>query len=77
MGLFRKKPQPVVSLHPVVVSIEPHETARKEAFEEAKKVNQHLNNLLVQNGFTLKLWVATGGNLSTDKANPTKKETKK
>lgn len=63
MSLFRKKQTPIVipPHQPVVVSIEPHETARKEAFDEAREVNKKLNNLLVENGFTLKLWVATGG----------------
>lgn len=62
MGLFRKKPTITIPpRQPVVVSIEPHETARKEAFDEATKINKKLNTLLVENGFTLKLWVATGG----------------
>lgn len=46
---------------PIDVQVEPHEHARKEAYKEANKVNKHLNNLLVENGFHIKLYVATGG----------------
>lgn len=43
------------------VEVELHKNASKEAAEKAKTANKHLNELLVQNGFTLKIYLATGG----------------
>ena len=43
------------------VEVELHKSATKEAVEKAKQANQHLNELLVKNGFTLKIYLATGG----------------
>lgn len=42
------------------VEIELHKTASREAAEKAKETNQHLNDLLVKNGFTLKIYLAAG-----------------
>lgn len=44
------------------VEVEVHKNASKQAAEKAKQANEHLNELLVTNGFTLKIYLATGGN---------------
>lgn len=45
-----------------IVEIEASKTASKKAFKEAKQVSKSLNNLLqVENGFTLRIYLATGG----------------
>jgi hypothetical protein len=43
------------------VEVELHKNASVEAAEQAKKANEHLNDLLVKNGFTLKIYLAAGG----------------
>lgn len=59
---FNKKKvvRPVVD-HQTIVEIEATKDAQKEAFEEAHRVGKDLNRLLVENGFTLKIYLATGG----------------
>lgn len=49
------------------VEVELHKTASKEAAEKAKSVNQHLNDLLVENGFTLKIALAAGAQIRQKK----------
>lgn len=44
-----------------IIEIETHKSAQKEAIEQAKQASQQLNKLLVENGFTLKIYVAAGG----------------
>lgn len=65
MGWFNrtKKPQPIVLAPPVTsrVEVELHKNATEEAAQKAKDTNQHLNDLLVENGFTLKIFLAAGG----------------
>lgn len=65
MALFSRKKR-IEDLHiapPISsrVEVELDKTATKEAAEKAKLANQHLNELLVRNGFTLKIYLATGG----------------
>lgn len=43
------------------LEIELHKNANKEAVAKAKKTNKDLNELLVENGFTIKLYMAAGG----------------
>lgn len=43
------------------VEVELHKDASREAAEKAKDANQHLNDLLIENGFTLKIYLAAGG----------------
>lgn len=73
---FRKKKtvnetvQPDVQLQPPATSrveIELSKDANKEAAEKAKQVNAHVNDLLVQNGFTLKIYLAAGGRVQHQK----------
>lgn len=45
------------------VEVELHKNASAEAAVKAKEANKHLNELLVQNGFTLKIYLATGGKI--------------
>lgn len=44
-----------------IVEVEPHQQARQEVVEKTKKVNEHLKELLVENGFTIKIYLAAGG----------------
>lgn len=45
------------------IEIEATKDASKKAFAEAKKVSKSLNHMLaVENGFTLKIYLAAGGN---------------
>lgn len=75
MGLFRKKSENIniqadtVQIDSSVntnskslVEIEPHQQARREVVEKTKEVNDHLKELLVENGFTIKIYLAAGGN---------------
>jgi hypothetical protein len=45
------------------VEVELHKGANREATEKANAVNQHLKDLLIENGITLKLYIAAGGDL--------------
>jgi len=47
--------------HTSKVEVVAHKRATKKAVDEAKQVNKKLNNLLVENGFTLKIYLAAGG----------------
>lgn len=49
------------------VEVVVHKEAAKEVVEEAKAVNAHLNNLLEQNGFTIKIFLAAGGQIKSEK----------
>jgi hypothetical protein len=40
------------------VEVEVHKDATKEVAEKAKNANEHLKELLVNNGFTLKIYLA-------------------
>jgi len=71
MGWFRRKPQeePIV-VKPAVssrVEIELHKSASEDAAQKAQETNKHLNDLLVENGFTLKIYLAAGGHQPTNK----------
>lgn len=43
------------------VEVVAHKKATKKTIDETIKVNQQLNKLLVENGFTLKIYLAAGG----------------
>ena len=43
------------------VEVEVHKGANQHAVEKAKVANEHLKELLVNNGFTLKIYLAAGG----------------
>lgn len=43
------------------VEVVVHQNAAKEVVAEAKNVNDQLNKLLIDNGFTLKIYLAAGG----------------
>ena len=44
-----------------MVEIIAADNARHEVIKEAKEVNQQLKKLLVENGFTIKIYLAAGG----------------
>lgn len=62
---FKRKPQqpPIVVTPPATsrVEVELHKEASEGAAQKAKETNKHLNDLLVENGFTLKIYLAAGG----------------
>lgn len=69
MKWFKKTPvdtAPLALPRQTIVEIEATKDAQKEAFEDARRVGKDLNRLLVENGFTLKIYLAAGGK------NPTK-----
>lgn len=43
------------------VEVVVHQNATKKVVDEAKTVNEQLNQLLLDNGFTLKIYLAAGG----------------
>lgn len=59
----KKKVEPIVVAPPPSsrVEVELHKNASQEAAQIAKQTNDHLNSLLVENGFTLKIFLAAGG----------------
>lgn len=71
MGLFTRKGrlEPLVVQPPAQsrVEVELHKNASEEAAQKAKATNEHLKELLVENGFTLKIYLAAGGQLHQKK----------
>lgn len=61
MGIFRRQPLLAHNNHEVKIEIEAGKKATKEAIEDARKANEELNKVLVRNGFTVKIYIATGG----------------
>ena len=49
------------------VEVELHKTASVHAAAKAQETNKHLNQLLIENGFTLKIYLAAGGHLPKKK----------
>lgn len=49
------------------VEIITHKKATKATIDETKRVNSQLNRLLAKNGFTLKIYLASGGSHLTRK----------
>lgn len=43
------------------VEVVVHQNATQEVVKEAKDVNDQLNRLLLENGFTLRIYLARGG----------------
>lgn len=71
MKWFERKPKqpPIIVTPPATsrVEVELHKNASEDAARKAKQTNQHLNDLLVENGFTLKIYLAAGGQLHQKK----------
>jgi len=65
MRLFNRKPkhQPIVVTPPAAsrVEVQLHKNASEDAAKKADDTNKHLKELLVENGFTLKIYLAAGG----------------
>lgn len=66
MGWFKRRQRnadPITETEKAQASIQivTDVNARKQAVEEANKVNEQLNRLIVENGFTVKIFLATGG----------------
>jgi hypothetical protein len=61
MGLFNRKRKEDLRVEATPTSrveVEVHKTASEQAVKKAKEANEHLKELLVQNGFTLKIYLA-------------------
>lgn len=59
-----KNPNPVLWSAPTSdsrIEIEVSKNASRQAAELAKKVNSHVNELLVENGITVKIYLVAGG----------------
>lgn len=72
----RKKESPPIVVNPPATSrveVELHKNASEEAAQKAKDTNKHLNDLLVENGFTLKIYLAAGGHQPNNKRSGNKK----
>lgn len=66
----RKKKIEPINIEPPAqsrVEVELQKGASREAAEKAKEANQHLNDILVANGFTLKIYLAAGGQVRQKK----------
>jgi negative regulator of genetic competence, sporulation and motility len=68
MKWFNRDKKPTVEVQATRVQAEDdrvevvvHKNATNEALAKADEANQKLNELLVTNGFTLKIYLATGG----------------
>lgn len=72
MGLFSHKNREDFKIQPPPdsrVEVELHKNATREAADQAAAANEHLKNLLVENGFTLKIYLAAGGKIKGKTAN--------
>jgi hypothetical protein len=70
MGLFSRRKKQDIQIEPPAnsrVEVELHKGASVEAADKAIQANRHLNDLLIENGFTLKIYLAAGGQLSQKK----------
>lgn len=72
----RKKKEDAIVVHPAPTSrveIELHKSASEDAAKKADQTNEHLKELLVENGFTLKIYLAAGGHQPKNKSSGGKK----
>jgi hypothetical protein len=51
----------------VNIEIDAGKRATRKAIEEARRANEELKKVLVRNGFTVKIFIATGGKHREDK----------
>lgn len=66
----RKKAEPPIVITPPPTSrveIELHKGASEDAARKANIINQHVKELLVDNGFTLKIAIAAGAQIRHSK----------
>lgn len=65
----KKKIEPMIVVPPPTsrVEIEVHKGATEKAAQKAQDVNRHLNDLLVENGITIKIALAAGAQLKQRK----------
>lgn len=64
MSIFRRKDKR--SVCPIkqeqqIIEIAADKQAQQEVVQQAKEASERLNTLLVENGFTLKIYLAAGG----------------
>lgn len=65
-GSKRSQQQKTAVERSAIVEIEAAKDASRKAFAEAEAVGNDLNKLLVENGFTLKIYLATGGKIDKE-----------
>lgn len=74
MSWFHRKQHksPIILTPPPTsrVEVELHKGASEDAAKKADAVNQHIKELLVNNGFTLKIALAAGAQLHQKKQGP-------
>lgn len=71
MAWFNRNKSPhgeTEAAHNTRVEVVVQQNANKEVANEAKAVNEKLNKLLLDNGFTLKIYLAAGGKAQARKA---------
>lgn len=51
----------IIANHKATIEIVAHKEAKDAVVRETKEANEKLNRLLVDNGFTLKIYLAAGG----------------
>ena len=56
---------------PTAIEIVAHKTATDKVIKEAEDASKKLNKLLVENGFTIKIYLAAGGKLPAKKRKTT------
>lgn len=53
------------------IEIVTHKNATKKLIKETKAANEQLQDLLVKNGFTVKIFIAAGGKTKTNRTRKT------
>lgn len=57
--MWFKKIEGAKELNPTNVEIIAHKKATKKTIDKTKEINQNLNKMLIENGFTLKIYLAS------------------
>lgn len=81
MKFFSRKNNPDADAQPIgepaetnaKLEIVAHKEAQADAIEQARKANDELHKLLQKNGFTIRIFLATGGPLPHDDTTESRK----
>lgn len=66
MNWFKQRTKTVGENKKAAFEIVAHKTATDKVVKEAEEASQKLNKLLVENGFTIKIYLAAGGKLPSN-----------